>query len=558
MNISSNRSNPNNEENNRSARERAMQAAAAVALEPTSLLEYQSRGRLLIIGPSDVALGAAARLGSELQIGIVAGDAGSSDRDKSYPSVTVGAAQLHLSGHLGAYQLDLLRDDQAIPVAPLLGWPQAQVDLILDLGTTPLLDYEISPFGYFATRAEPAALEQALAELPELVGEFEKVKYFAYDPDICAHGSSKLSGCRRCLDACPTGAITSLVDKIQVDPYYCQGAGGCATACPTGAITYRYPPAADTLNRLRVLLRTYLQEGGQQPLLLFHDGEFGQQLLLSAQEQLPAHVLAVAVEEIGSVGMDIWLSALAFGASRIVLLDTVQVAQRVRQELNDQLASAQALLDGCGYPPAVLSLIQPDTVQQLLDELAQGPFLPPLRPATFSGSNEKRNMLFFAIDWLLSQAGALPETIKLPPQAPFGHIIVERSACTLCMACVAVCPASAVAAGGDTPRLDFIEANCVQCGLCEQACPEDAIRLEARYLVARGQRQQRQILNEEAPFYCISCGQPFATQSVIQKMTAKLTGHWMFQDGKALRRLQMCGDCRVRNMFEQEQQQGKN
>ena len=535
-----------------------MQAAAAVALESTSLLEYQSQGRLLIIGAADIALSAAARLGTDLQIGLVLRESSSSDQDKPYPSVTVGAAQLQLSGHLGAYQLDVLRDDQAVPVAPLLGWPQAEVDLILDLGATPLLDYEISPFGYFATRAEPAALEQALTELPELIGEFEKVKYFAYDPDICAHGSSKLSGCRRCLDACPTGAITSLIDKIQVDPYYCQGAGGCATACPTGAITYRYPPAADTLNRLRVLLRSYLQEGGQQPVLLFHDGELGQQLLQASQEHLPAHVLAVAVEEIGSVGMDVWLSALAFGASRVVLLDTVQVAQRVRRELSDQLASAQALLEGCGYPPAVLSLTQAATAQELLDELAQGSVMPPLRPATFSGSNEKRNMLFFAIDWLLSQAGAVPETIKLPPQAPFGHIIVDRSACTLCMACVSVCPASAVAAGGDTPRLDFIEANCVQCGLCEQACPEDAIRLEARYLVAREQRQQRQILNEEAPFHCIACGKPFATQSVIQKMTAKLTGHWMFQDGIALRRLQMCGDCRVRNMLEQEQQQGKN
>ncbi|MCB1806456.1 MAG: hypothetical protein KDJ99_15305, partial [Candidatus Competibacteraceae bacterium] len=63
--------------------------------------------------------------------------------------------------------------------------------------------------------------------------------------------------------------------------------------------------------------------------------------------------------------------ALAFGASRVVLLDTVQVAQRVRRELSDQLASAQALLEGCGYPPAVLSLTQAATAQELLDELAQ-------------------------------------------------------------------------------------------------------------------------------------------------------------------------------------------
>ena len=55
---------------------------------------------------------------------------------------------------------------------------------------------------------------------------------------------------------------------------------------------------------------------------------------------------------------------------------------------------------------------------------------------------------------------------------------MDREACTLCMACASVCPAGAINAGGELPRLDFIELNCVQCGLCESACPEDAIRRE--------------------------------------------------------------------------------
>ena len=42
------------------------------------------------------------------------------------------------------------------------------------------------------------------------------------------------------MDACPTQAIVSAGDRIEVDPYLCQGGGSCASACPTGAIVAPY------------------------------------------------------------------------------------------------------------------------------------------------------------------------------------------------------------------------------------------------------------------------------------------------------------------------------
>ncbi len=120
------------------------------------------------------------------------------------------------------------------------------------------------------------------------------------------------------------------------------------------------------------------------------------------------------------------------------------------------------------------------------------------------------------------------------------------------MACVSVCPASALSDGVDKPQLGFIEANCVQCGLCDVACPENAITLLPRLLLDRDKRMTRRVLNEEEPFHCVVCGKPFATMSVIERMQDKLRGHWMFQDADARRRLQMCQDCRVKDMFESE------
>ncbi len=86
----------------------------------------------------------------------------------------------------------------------------------------------------------------------------------------------------------------------------------------------------------------------------------------------------------------------------------------------------------------------------------------------------------------------------------------------------------------------------MQCGLCASTCPEDAITLEPRLLLADGgkARAQPRVLNEAEPFCCVRCGKPFGTLQAIELMLAKLAGHAMFQ-GAAAERLKMCGDCRV-------------
>jgi NAD-dependent dihydropyrimidine dehydrogenase PreA subunit len=117
------------------------------------------------------------------------------------------------------------------------------------------------------------------------------------------------------------------------------------------------------------------------------------------------------------------------------------------------------------------------------------------------------------------------------------------------MACVSQCPGKALEAGGEQPQLTFIEENCVQCAMCARTCPEDAIAPSPRYLYDPEKRRARRLLKEEEPFRCIACGKPFATRSMIEQMTKKLRAHPMFQ-GDALKRLQMCEDCRVRAMFD--------
>jgi ferredoxin len=118
----------------------------------------------------------------------------------------------------------------------------------------------------------------------------------------------------------------------------------------------------------------------------------------------------------------------------------------------------------------------------------------------------------------------------------------------MCMSCVGACPESALMDGVDRPLLKFVERNCVQCGLCEATCPEDAIALSPRLLLGAPAREAR-LLNETQPFRCIRCDKPFGTKQMIEAMLGRLASHGMFSKPGALRRLQMCGDCRVVDMM---------
>lgn len=546
------------------ARDAALQASAAVEVEATSLVEYRSAGNLLIIGSADVALSAAQRLADcGLQRTVVITDDITAEalpalseeaaKAKDDPTVVIVYGRVDkLSGHLGHYSATLATPKgEALNLSELAGTQYPYFDLVLDLMPEPLLGYELPPFGYYPAGRDAARLERALAEIPEMTGEFEKPKFFNYNPDICAHGDSGLTGCTRCLEACPAGAISSAGNLIEVNPFLCQGGGSCTAACPTGAIIYAYPGPKDQIARIRAMLEAYRAAGGTHPILLFHDVGRGTERLRESAADLPERVIPVLVEEIGAVGMDIWLSALAYGASEVVLLDTEEVPESTRRELDAQLSYAGALLRAMGYEPSRLHRLAVDA-GRAADWLVARPQIEPVAPASFETFNEKRGTLRLALDHLYEQSGAAVEVADLPQGAPFGQVLAAADKCTLCMSCVQVCPTKALRDGGDSPQLKFVEDLCVQCGLCETACPEDAISLDARYLFDWERRREARVLHEEEPYCCPSCGKPFATVSVIERMTERLKGHAMFQNESALRRLRLCGDCRVIDAMREE------
>lgn len=531
------------------ARRAALGAVQCIHDHPTAVLNYRSRGRLLIAGRREAVSAAASRLSGTLHcILLIADPAPEESVVESTGAAMVLTGELSSPhGVLGGFRVDLQGPEGAIGLQELTAGPRAEVDLVLDLNDPPILTVARKPPGYFAPGADPAALERALAELPELVGEFEKPQYVRYDAAICAHARSGIAGCSRCIDTCPSGAIRSAGERIELDLDLCQGAGSCASACPSGALGYAYPRLDDLLERIKRILGAYRQADGMHPVLLFHDAEAGRSMLLEAAGTLPENVIPLEIEEIGSIGMDVWLSALAYGAESVLLLGTSRTEAVVAQEIARQLDYARVLLDTMGYPGDAIDYLDGDDLS-----LPQGAEWPAPEPATFTPQQEKRRSIHLALEHLHRHAPEPRPLALLPEGAPFGEVWLNGGRCTLCMACVSQCPGKALQGGDDSPRLAFIEENCVQCGLCARSCPENAIGPSPRYLFDGLQRRRLRVLKADEPFCCIRCGKPFATLAVIHRITAQLQGHPMFGPGE-LERLRMCEDCRVKAVYEKDQ-----
>jgi ferredoxin len=587
----------------------ALLAAAALPdPEPVPTVDYDSGGQALIIGTAERVLPWAARLAGQLDVSVLltSGSNAHGMQERRFP--TFSGADIRISGWLGAfhvswrqanpidpeictrcnacidacpenaidfsYQIDLdkCRSHRdcvkacgaigAIDFARDNDARSGDFDLIFDLSDTPLIALHQPPQGYFAPGADPLRQTDDALRLAQMVGEFSKPKFFEYKEKLCAHSRNRQTGCNACIEVCSAAAISGDGNRIKVNPNLCVGCGACTTVCPSGALAYAYPRAPHLGKRLKTMLDTYAQAGGAQPALLLHSQQRGAELIAhtgrlaqaGGLKGLPARVMPVDLHHTASIGIDVWLAAIAYGATNIVVLVTDEEAPDYVNALAKQIDIAQTILSELGYRGTHLQLIRAGTPQGLEHALQLlQPAQAPAQRAAFHVAADKRNTLEFALEHLLKFAPAAKDEIALPSGSPYGTVNVDKNACTLCMSCVGACPESALSDNPNLPQLRLTEKNCVQCGLCAKTCPENAITLTPRLLLTASARQAV-VLNEAEPCHCLRCGKPFGTLRMIENMVAKLSLHGAFAGN--VDRLRMCPDCRVVDMMDNKRETG--
>ncbi|AZQ65824.1 4Fe-4S dicluster domain-containing protein [Silicimonas algicola] len=528
----------------------ALLAESLVARPDTPTRDVTSEGTCLILGPAHVAVPAAESLAGSLAVTcLVAEDPGDMAPPATY-DLALGRLK-KAGGALGrfAVEVDGYRAADpggrgAVRFGPAADGAKSTCDILLDLrGEGPLFSADHKREGYVrADPGDPIAVARAVAEARELQGVFEKPLYIRFDPGLCAHSRASQPGCARCLSVCPTGAITSAGDTVVIDTDVCAGCGECAAVCPSGAASYDDPPVSVLFARLRTLASEFRRAGGQAPRALFHEADWGGEMIrLSARfgRGLPPDVIPVEVSSIEGVGHAETLAALGVGFASVAVMPGPRSDTGV---ILRELALAEAIA-GQGRL-SVLDVSDPDAMEAALwdAEIAQ-PVADPILP--LGGRREVTRLAGTALN--------VPDAVlELPEGAPYGAVVIDTEACTLCLACVSLCPVAALGDNPDKPQVTFREAACLQCGICASTCPEDAITLAPRLDLSKEALAPR-VLNEEEPFDCINCGKPFGVRSTIEKIVEKLEDkHWMFKGSDNVKLIQMCDDCRISAQYHQE------
>jgi Fe-S-cluster-containing dehydrogenase component len=179
--------------------------------------------------------------------------------------------------------------------------------------------------------------------------------------------------------------------------------------------------------------------------------------------------------------------------------------------------------------------------------------------ATGTVRGDKPNPPFNSHDWTLESVRVVldhvdPDRDVIRGLTDFGWMEVS-DACNFTPTCSNLCPTDAVRRTDDGD-LQFNHEDCVNCGLCEEGCPETAITmrpgLDLSRLPERRDGQRWETVYEGEMRSCARCGKPFASEGTAQHI-AEEVGDVVegVAPGAEHSVFDYCSDCRSTLLFEE-------
>ncbi|WP_137286896.1 hydrogenase iron-sulfur subunit [Halorussus salinisoli] len=435
-----------------------------------------------------------------------------------------------------------------------------------------------------------------IAAVEDLLGGVEKPKHLDLEMDVCASGESSQMGCNECVEACPHGAVERpRIDEVAFDEVACQDCGACTSACPTGATKLREPSNRRVAREVEALLEPGDSGGwlfgGSDPIgeqvVAFVCSERARRTLREYGREAAVGngsagftyhpILPVSVPCADAVGEAHAMHALAAGADGVALVgcgdDCQHSGPDPKAELVSRLNRATGDL-GLGERATFLAP-DPDDAEgfaESLDEfvgsLGESPVPAGDYEATGGIADEDRpNPEFDSHGWTLESVRAIlehsdPEREVIRGLKDFGRMEVTDD-CALTPTCTNLCPTDAIRRREG--NLEFDHERCVNCGLCEEGCPETAITMHDGLDLSLLPENREGIAGEDGrpddPAWttvmegemreCVRCGKPFTSEASAEKIEGEVgemvaglapdSDHNVFE---------YCGDCRARLLFE--------
>lgn len=401
-------------------------------------------------------------------------------------------------------------------------------------------------FGIHIAADYEDALGKALDVVSNL-GEIEKKKYLDLDLERCASGRSELIGCEFCLP-CPYEAIRRDGARMEFSDVRCQGCGLCSSLCPLSVPQlYEYPDRL-IYSQLEDLLSGDLDA----KVILFACSEHVENLNAVGRKKIryPA-LLPLFVPCIDLVSETHILSAFELGADGVILWGCENSHP---EQIESAVNFARMTVSAFDLEERVLLI---NDAQFDVEEYAKmiADFVKKLKPSHIRSKKRgeidfakpKRDVLLELIQNLHKKTGVHPTLIEENTEFPFADVSIN-SKCTICNACVNLCPTNALSR--DANKIAFVYGCCIACGLCERACPEEAIDLKRVLDFSLLVEKEGKKLVESELVACAGCGKLFMSRSAYERIAEILKeseGEGSEEELRVEDRLELlryCEDCR--------------
>ncbi len=376
--------------------------------------------------------------------------------------------------------------------------------------------------------------------MDNILGLFEKLESqsLAVQPSRCVVVRNRNASCRRCAEACPTGAILVEGNDLAVAPERCVGCGTCATVCPTAALGSKKP---DDKELLRAAVAAMQANDGAAVIM--------DAAMQAAAEGKYDPAKVVVVKSLGRVDESLIAVLAAGGATSVALVagpaeGSVAGAgsgEGTTAEGNAEATEAAEIAETVGAAPDRAAQLVRDTAALLLEtwgsdvsvklttklprsvrrsepaefDTGRRGFFSSMRDEARAaaaitaehvvreklGAEELEGPKFAKVSddgtlphFLPERRGRLllalsnlgePEDVMIDTRL-FGHVVIDPEKCTSCQMCATFCPTEAIHKFGDAATaaetgkpfgIDHYTGRCVQCHCCEDICPAGALTL---------------------------------------------------------------------------------
>ncbi len=347
----------------------------------------------------------------------------------------------------------------------------------------------------------------------EHIGKMSPRVNLKTNPGLCLRLRHKKSGCRLCLDNCPTGAI-SFDQSLVIDSALCNGCSICANVCPTEVFLLSglsYESLLADVRGASIIEFTCSQwQQGQDSLKVPCLGYLSESVLVGGivcGAQTVTLNITPCKECNHALGLRVAANSLK-QANRILALFGLpgKISARVSKPVSGYIPgevnhySRRELFSclGKGTRGMVASAIEGTVSEREM---------PAKTKVTLETSLPKKRSL------LLEHVRKLGEPVTDRAKAddlPFAQVEISDR-CNGCGRCVTFCPTGALKSyeEGDRQVIDFSLGHCLACNLCRDICPEGAIVYSTDFNPCDLITDERKILIEHKKSLCLRCGQPY-------------------------------------------------